>query len=52
MRQSAANDFCAAPGSTYFDYWNTGKCLINAIFNQARYRDLEDVEKINQQVCT
>jgi hypothetical protein len=51
MRQSASNDFSAAPGSTYFNYWNTGKSLINAVFNQARYRDLENVEKINQQIA-
>jgi hypothetical protein len=50
MRQSDCNDFSAAPGSSYFNYWNTGKALVNAIFNQARYRDLENVEKINDQV--
>ena len=58
MRQSAAGHGSAAPGhgsaapgSNYFNYWNTGKALVNAIFNQARYRDLEDVERINARVA-
>ena len=51
MRSSAATCASAAPGSDYFDYWNTGQALVNAIFNQARYRDLENVEKINSRVA-
>ncbi|HEY1923012.1 MAG TPA: patatin-like phospholipase family protein [Tepidisphaeraceae bacterium] len=51
MRTSAAKDFSAAPRSDYFDYWNTGQALVNAIFNQARYRDLNNVEEINDRVA-
>jgi hypothetical protein len=50
MRASDCNDFSAAPGSSYFDFWNTGKALVNAIFNQARFQDLENVEAINRQI--
>ena len=51
MRASAGSSASAAPGSDYFNYWNTGQSLINAIFNQARYRDLDNVEKINSRVA-
>src|SRR5439155_16083928 len=51
MRQSAAGHGSATPGASTFDYWNTGKALANAVFNQARYRDLEDVERINARVA-
>jgi hypothetical protein len=50
MRQSASNTFSAQSASTFFNYWNTGKTLITAVFNQARYRDLENVERINRRI--
>ena len=51
MRESASSTFSAASGSSYFDYWHTGLSLANAIFNQARYRDLENVERINKRIA-
>lgn len=51
MRTSAANSNAASPGAGYYNYLHTAESLANAIFNQARYRDLENVEQINQQIA-
>ena len=50
MKQSTAMPYSAGPGPSDFNYWNTGKALVNAIFNQARFRDLENVERINGRI--
>jgi len=50
MRDAASNDYDGTSGMSYFNFWNTAKALISAIFNQARYRDLQNAERINDQV--